>query len=89
MKLILPLIAFGAWIVDQRYMKNGGLRATRTEKMVLRRSMLLAFVAPAGAVYPFRKTGDFAATLLGFFVVLVCCFWELWRWWVRRKNPLS
>ena len=74
-------------IVDWRYVRHGGVRATRNERI----SALVA-VALGAAVIAILGARGVSASSLGSATAtvgtLIFSLWELSRWRVRRNNPL-
>lgn len=87
--LSLPLlISFVAWIFDWRYIKRGGKRATRSDKIGLYSAIGLSIAAPI-AFGMLLSNGEVAGQMMGLCLVSVFCVWEIRRWLVRRKNPVT
>ncbi len=98
MILILFALAVVLAIDDWRYKLKGGKRPTKREKTFLLVSILV-FVILEGltswmfSVFPDGDVAMQAADALGRLTAIVTAFfffgWEIRRWRVRRKNPLS
>lgn len=75
-------------IANWRYVKRGGVRPTRSDKLYLLVAvglglMLLVFLGARGtSAYSIGSTMAFVGTL-------IFSLWEFSRWRIRRKNPLS
>jgi hypothetical protein len=84
---IFILWALWGAIANWRYVKRGGVRATRTNKLggltaVGLGVALLVFLGVRGASA--ESIGSMTATM----TALIFSLWELSRWRVRRKNPV-
>lgn len=87
--LLLVLSIAGA-VADWRYKRNGGKRSTRRDRMLYLIALLL--VASLLAVL-WQIGGPQEAGIIGSIIpslaILLFAAWEMGRWRVRRKNPLS
>jgi hypothetical protein len=85
--LFLLWAGWGA-IVNVRYVRRGGVRATKNSKIALLAAVGLgiALIAVAG----FRGASAYSlGSLMATIGTLIFSLWEFARWRVRRKNPLS
>jgi hypothetical protein len=82
-------LVWGCWgaVVNRRYVRRGGVRATRNEK-----ATLLALVGVGIAVLVVAGSRGVLSESLGALTVriggVILALWELARWRVRRRNPL-
>jgi hypothetical protein len=84
---IFILWAIWGAIANWRYVKRGGVRATRTDKLGGMAAVglglaLIVFLGARGASA--ESLGSMTATIFA----LIFSLWELSRWRVRRNNPL-
>ena len=74
-------------IYDWQYIRKGGRRSNRAERL-----WFLFLVALVAALYAVLVFMGGSAELIGYitptFVIVLFAMWELGRWRVRRKNPL-
>jgi hypothetical protein len=85
---VLLLISIVGAIFDWRYVRAGGKRSTRTDLkylvgIVLAGVAILVWLGLRGA------SAGAIGSLTGFGFVFTFLAWEIARWNVRRKNPLS
>ena len=87
MALLLLLAIVGA-VVDFIYVRRGGVRSTRREKIYIWTILVAVGVSVAIAATLGVNPG-FLGTITGLFSTLIFVTWECGRWLVRRKNPLG
>jgi hypothetical protein len=84
---IFLLWAIWGAIVNTRYVRRGGVRATRSDKM----GLLIAAGLGLAAIVFLGARGASAYSLgstIGTIGTLIFSLWEFARWRARRKNPL-
>ena len=74
-------------IVNTRYVRRGGVRATRSDKLGLLAAVglgltVVVFLAARGA------SAYFFGSMMATIGTLIFSLWEFGRWRVRRKNPV-
>lgn len=79
------ILAFVGLFIDLRYQERGGMRPTKKHKVYFLVALSL-FVVLLVAVGIMGGDAGGGAVYLGALLFIV---WELGRWRVRRKNPLS
>lgn len=87
----LPLLFLWAiWgaVADFRYQRRGGQKPTRADRWTLLGVIVLCvgFAVLLGAL---GGTARALGSLSAFLTVIVFGFWEIGRWRVRRRYPLS
>lgn len=85
---LLLLIAIVGAIFDFQYVRRGGERSTRREKIVFWSvcavfTVLMLILGALG--WPSGTLGS----LTGIFVLLIFATWEFGRWQFRRKHPIN
>jgi hypothetical protein len=82
------LWAFWGAIVNVRYVRRGGVRATTNEKIGL--LVAVVFAIALIVLVAFRGTSAYSlGSLMATIGTVIFSLWEFARWRVRRKNPLS
>ena len=86
--LLLILATWGA-IIDSRYKRGGGKKPSKRDRTFFLAAALLLAV-PLSVTFMLLRAN---ALVFGFVfievAILLFALWELGRWRVRRKNPLS
>ena len=85
--LLLILAIVGA-VVDWRYKKKGGLKPTGRDRLYLLVACLLC-VALLTVLGIRGASAESLGSLTGLFLVVLFALWQLGRWRIRRKFPLS
>jgi len=82
---LLLIAAIVGAVIDYRYKKAGGLKASSTDKTLFLAVVLvvLGLIIWLGSYNP-----DFAGELAVYLAVVLFFCWELGRWRMRRKHPL-
>jgi len=87
MGAILLLMALCGAIADWRYLRRGGMPATRKQKQWIGIAVLLC-IALLVILGLMETNAEGLGAVAGKLSVLLFAVWELSRWRVRRANPI-
>jgi hypothetical protein len=84
--LILLVLSILGAARDRAYKKGGGVRPDRYEKITLLVMIGVSILILAGI---YLRSPGAAGTLTAVLTAAIFGFWELYRWQVRRRNPIG
>ena len=85
---LLLILAAAAAIADRRYIRAGGVRSSRRDKIYFSIAVGLCLAVLVLLAVQGASSGDLG-TAAGFLTPVLFALWELGRFRTRRANPIS